>query len=256
MTKKTSIIAFITAFDKKPHRVVKLLSNQSTPPDKIVVVAAYDKACIKGIDCFVDPPDMNLSVGERVGKALTKAFTKYDISKYNYVLKLDDDVILPRDFIKIHIDSGLDIIGKGQALLIRTEALLRCLGKLWPPIAADDAYLRLLLLACGYRGRRLEWLTPVYVEPVKLSLKRSFEIGRDYYRMGLLYINVLYEALKHIINGEVKAALGKISGYIYCLVTDCPGYKYRNTIRKYIINRLKLKFKKIVNKNIQLFNLF
>ncbi len=243
-SKKPSIIAFIMAFREKPDRVVKSLMYQTMPPDKVIIVAAYKSACIEKIDCLVDPPNMKLSVGERVGKALTKAFARYDISMYDYVLKLDDDVILPRDFVEVHTRSGFDVIGKGQALLIRTKALLDTLGRMWPPIAADDAYLRLLLLAHKYRGKRLEWLTPVHSDAVKLSFKRSFAIGRDYYSMGLLIINVLYEAVKHFIKGEFKAAMGKVSGYISCYITKCPKYKYRELIRRYVFERIYLKLKR------------
>ncbi|MCD6470066.1 hypothetical protein J7L29_04630 [Candidatus Bathyarchaeota archaeon] len=246
MLSKPKIIVFILAFKKSPKVTLNSVLKQTIQPEKVVIVAAYEEACINGVECFIVPPNLELTVGERVGIALTKAFHKYEIEKYDYLVKLDDDAILDEKFLENNIKSGLEVIGRGAAMIIKTQCYLKYIGKKWPISSADDTFVVETLMAMGCKTMPFWWPHPAkLVKEPKGDLKRGWRIGIESYKLGLHPLRVFSSFLRALKRRET-AALSIIPGYIYALLTRPKQYDLAKNVKCFNKFYVKMKmFEKI-----------
>ena len=70
------------------------------------------------------------------------------IEKFDYLLRVDADTILPKDFIEKNIASGNRAMGYGYAQLIEVKSFIKCMdGKFNPE--HDDGYIIEKFKFCG-----------------------------------------------------------------------------------------------------------
>lgn len=238
------VISYVLAFDRVPEVTLKSLLRQ-TIKTRIVVVAAYSSACPseRGIECVVVPPNMSLSVGERVGISLTKAFHKFPPDGYDYFLKLDDDVWLDPKFLEVNISSNYDVMGRGAAMLIKTDCYVRVFDHFWPISPIDDTYVVETLMALGYKVLPFSWVKPALLmkEP-RIPPSRAFKNGIEFYRLGLHPLRLATVFMRYVKNGGLRSALSLLSGYVYALLkrmkkVNYANEIYRNNIR-YVIRKI------------------
>jgi len=251
------IIAFILALKEKPYYPLISLMRQTIKPSKIVIVAAYPSACVdyfKGvrIECLVIRPDTSLSVGERVGIALTIAFKLFLTEDYDYMLKLDSDIYFDERFIEENIKAGYDLMGRGAGMIIKVKKFLEIFDHKWPISPLDDATVVELFRVRGYKVLPWKWVYPAkLVRKPKYDASRAFKIGYEFYRLGF---PLLYEILTihyRILQRE-PIFIFHLIGYLAALFCGEKKYPFSIDIKKYydtiLINSIKLKLINLTTK--------
>ena len=262
------LLVIILAFRDPPLNPLLSLVGQELPRDTsidIIALVAYPSACkipqyIKTkVKCLVvKPPSKLQSVGERVGFSITvllKYLEKIDkLKDYDYMLKLDDDVVLPKDFIKKNLKYKYIIMGYGPAMIINMRYYTRIFNAAWPISVADDVIVEYTLDSI-WKSRSKVWeyiQEPIILRPIRPSVKRSFKAGYEFYRMGFTTPYMLLYLMKHVlktarlrINLRLKIGIlcrfiVQLLGYISALLTSTDKYKFSRVIsleQKYRIKR-------------------
>ena len=242
------IIAFILAFKEKPYYSLISLMKQSVKPSKIVIVAAYPSACIDqfknmDIECLIIPPDLSLSVGERVGKSLTIAFKLLLREDYDYMLKLDSDIYFDEKFIEENIKAGYDLMGRGAGMIIKVKTFLEVFDHRWPVSPLDDVIVTELLKMRRYRVLSWKWVRPAeLVKKPRYNASRAFKIGYESYRIGFPLLWEILTVVDRILRGEFTFIFHLI-GYLIALFRNEKRYPFSGAIYRYysvlLINNIK-----------------
>jgi len=61
-------------------------------------------------------PIEGLSVGKLVCFYANKALSNYNLEEFDYILKSDEDVIYPHDFLEVNTAQGYDLMGGAEAI--------------------------------------------------------------------------------------------------------------------------------------------
>ncbi|WP_288008125.1 glycosyltransferase family A protein [Thermofilum sp.] len=161
--KRPSILVLIPVMRENPVELINSLLQQTVKPSKIVVISGsyvmtnfLKKKLSQGVfrdlpvAVYYVKPDMRRHVGERVGRAINFVLANEEVSKYEYILKIDADVRFASDyFLERCLRQKADVIGIGYFMLIRTEPFLKILGGKWPEIPTDDAFIVQAFKVCG-----------------------------------------------------------------------------------------------------------
>jgi len=246
------LIAFVLSYREKPTLVLKSLSAKTLKPEKVVIVAAHRDACVErfeglgSIDCLVVRPDHRLTVGERVGVALTMAFRKYRPGDYDYFLKLDDDIVFGPRFVEVNVKSGYDVMGRGAAMLVNAGKYLRVFGDRWPVNPADDDYVVYKSIASGLKVLEWDWVEKARLlkEPTR-SPRRLLITGRVMYRFRMPFPYTILSSLKRVVKGRSFSYLIIIYGYFTALLARDAKYDFSTYVHDYIKRNFTLKTSKI-----------
>ncbi|MEM2613564.1 MAG: glycosyltransferase family A protein [Nitrososphaerota archaeon] len=229
---RISIIVFILAFKEKPWAPLVALSKQTLKPEKIVIVAGYPSACvekfpnIKSIECMVIPPNLKLSVGERVGIALTIAFKKYQIHSYDYIVRLDEDFYFDERFLEDNIRAGYDLVGCHGAMIMKSDKLIKVLKGKWAISPMDDALVIDMFRASNCLVLPWSWIRPPwYLRYPRDTFSRGVMFGVELYRNGYPLINLLLDIISKTIFSRIirrlsyrkmktAAVIGMLVGYV------------------------------------------
>lgn len=180
------VLALI-ASNEPSERIRRNLETQTLPPTKILLADRTFK------DKFV---------GTRVTRALNEAISSVDLGAFDWIMRVDCDVILPDRWIERSVGSGADVVGRaGYAMLIRMSAFRRLDSGRFPFITKEDSFIVLKLQSLGYRA--VPHVVPIgFVrEPARgseTSVYHGFFSGVFAYKLG-------YEPL-HAVGGFISAA--------------------------------------------------
>ncbi len=89
-----------------------------------------------------------MSFPAKISKVLNNMLEYINIEKFDYILRVDADIILPLDFIEKNITSGQHAIGYGYAQLIEVKSFIKCMGGKFNP-EHDDGYIIEKFKFCG-----------------------------------------------------------------------------------------------------------
>lgn len=152
---KLRILALIPTLSDDPSDTIKSLLEQTIKPSKILVaVGSWILYCrltsiakFKGVEYVYVKPDFSEPTGVRVAKALNHLLSRESIREYNYLLRVDADVILPQFFLEANLKLDADYVGRaGYAMLLKVDTFIKFFGK-FPEIPAEDSYIGLKLIA-------------------------------------------------------------------------------------------------------------
>lgn len=111
---KPRILALIPTLNDDPSNTIKSLLEQTIKPSKILVAvgskALYHKLTLmaefESVEYVYVKPNFSEPTGVRVAKALNSLLSKESIREYNYLLRVDADVILPQTFLEANLKVG------------------------------------------------------------------------------------------------------------------------------------------------------
>ena len=251
------VIAFILAFKEKPFYPLISLMRQTIKPIKIVIVAAYPSACVDRfkdtkIECLVIPPDLSLSVGERVGKALTIAFRLYLTKDYDYILKLDSDVYFDETFVEENIGTEYDLMGRGAAMIIKVKNFIEVFNHEWPVSPIDDVIVTEVLRVRGYKVLPWQWIKlPRLIKEPKYDILRALRIGYESYRIGFPILSETLLLYDRILRRRELTFVGHIIGYLVALLRREKKYPFSNAIYEYhknlLVNGIRIRLSRLLS---------
>jgi len=123
----------------------------------------------------------------RVAKAINRALEQVNLHLYDYLLKVDADVLMPHDYVERCLRLGADLVGLGPFMLVRMKPFLRLLGGRWPEVPADDAYVAMRFRAAGLK---------VAPWPQRLPVSKMGGNWRYYYYRGFTDFEVGFDPLR------------------------------------------------------------
>jgi len=206
------VLVIILAYKNPPIATLASLKNQ-VDDNKILldiyIVAAYKSACnvpshYENVKCIViKPPRTMREIGERVGFSITTLFRLININKYDYLVKLDDDAYLPRDFFEKNLQQPFIALGAGAAMILNTKYYVRVFGNKWPISALDD-FIIMYTIEAIWRAKVYAWRyirKPVLLrnQISKPQLRRWLKMGFEFYKMGFTTTYMILYTLKRII---------------------------------------------------------
>lgn len=208
--------------DLNPNTVPSI-KRQTVPVEKIVMVNRRGKGETRP-----------WWAAHRIASAFNQAIEKEDLNRYDYILRVDGDVVLPPNFVEENLRQDADVVGTcSYAMLIRIPPFLRAMGgRLYPE--NDDAYLRAKLQSCGYRIAQLKVKPIVIRKPGTHQGPRYFTVrGREQYRLGYEPVHTLLT----IREGNPRNLL-LLFGYVAAWLQKEPKYDVAGYVRSYQIHRL------------------
>lgn len=216
MSSVQRVLAIVVTRDPKDSlETVKSLENQTLQPE-IIVVSGKRK--------------WNQSTGHIVGELMNKALADVELTNYDWLLKSDDDILYPPDFLEINTNTEYDLMGLGAGILIKVEPFLEHLGE-WNESDMEDSYPYYVFESRGLRTLISNWVEPAtIIKPAGSSLRRSFEAGRDAYRVGTPTDIYIYDRI-------FKREFTKIIGFLCGQFQKKPKFPISREWKSYVRHR-------------------
>jgi len=175
-------------------------------------------------------PDLREHVGVRVAKAINQALRTLDLPAFDYLLKVDADVLMKTDYLEKCVSLGADLVGLGPFMLVRVKPFLLLLRGKWPETPADDAY---VMMAFKARGLRVAPCPPDLLVRRKGGARGSWRYyylrGVDDWRVGFDPIRELFAVLWLIIRRRSMLPLFTLLGYLVALARGERMYEFGST---------------------------
>lgn len=251
MPSRFRILALIPTLNEDPIKTVESILKQSVEVSKIIVIIGekglYKKLVsnrLERTEYVYVKPDFRQPLGKRVGAAINIALVKGNFKEYDYILKVDSEITLPRDFVEENLQEAPDFIGSGGfAMLFKTSVFLKALGGRYPEVMADDVYLALYFLYKGYTVKRWRRAPNITVRKKgHHSYRHHFNAGIELYRLGYEPVHVL-EILRAILQDALRGSLDiarvlPILGYFSAVFRRVEQYEFAPWIFRMQVRRL------------------
>ena len=246
-----TILAIIPTLNDDPTKTVESILMQSVEVSKIIVgigsKTLYAKLLSHGLErteyVYVKP-DFRQPLGIRVGAAINTVLSKENLKKYDYILKVDAEVTLPKNFVEENLREKPDFIASGgTAMVFKTYPFLEMGGKYPETPELDDTYLSLQFLSKGYTVKR--WVCPPEIKARKKGHHNSrhhIRVGIEWYKLGYEPIHVLY-ALQPMAQGILKGKLMmelflRVSWYFLAVLKRIERYEFAPWVFMMQVRRL------------------
>ncbi|MCX8170129.1 MAG: glycosyltransferase family 2 protein [Candidatus Methanomethyliaceae archaeon] len=112
---RAKVLVIIPTLNKFPEKTIKSIISQTIKPTRIIIATGSRKVleeCLRrGFDSVYLRPNLSEHVGIRMTKAMNFALKSLKLEDYDYILKVDDDVVLHPRFIEASILTGADCVG-------------------------------------------------------------------------------------------------------------------------------------------------
>jgi glycosyltransferase involved in cell wall biosynthesis len=235
------ILAIIPTLLDDPKETIKSLNSQTVKVSKIIVVVGSRKlykklAASNGsvAEYFYLEPNFQYPLGKRVAVALNYALSNVRLKSYDYILRVDADVILPSRFIEENLKANVDCVGKaGYAMLLKMDSFIAFFNGRFVEVGAEDSYIGLKLLSLGRSV--IPWLLPPKLKRKSDSYhswRYYFVRGIEMYKLGYEPIHVI-EVLRHDIRN-----IFTIIGYLTSIIRRLQRYDIANWVFKAQLKRI------------------
>jgi hypothetical protein len=139
---------YVSLPEEIAKETLESIKTQSLPVSKLVLV---------------NERSSKPSLGERLSEVINNALSKVDIAKYDYILRVDSNNILPLNFLEANLAVEPDIMGFGSPQIIKVKPFLEIMSGRINPLQ-DNTYIRHKFAMHGLR---------VAAPVVKADLKRK-----------------------------------------------------------------------------------
>lgn len=187
-TKKKILCVIPSLPEDLNPQCVKSVLAQSYPVDMVVILPRKHQAKL---------------LGAKLSKVLNEGFSHIKLEGFDYVLRVDGDVILPCNFLEENLKDNPDLCGgAGYAMLIKVKPFLEVMnGKFH--LLSDDSYtsykfmkedckvVKLRVEPILLKQRGLHYGTSYFSKPSHHDLTRFFNRGKTMYRLGYEPFHVL-----------------------------------------------------------------
>jgi hypothetical protein len=233
MDNNAKILVVIPIFRESISQLLSCLEKQTLKPAYIVIVAATRAAYERlshvslgiGKVIYVKPV-MQEHIGVRVGKAINTALRQVCLEHYDFLLKLDADVLLPSNYLARCVTLGADLVGLGPFMLVKIKPFLTLLHGQWPETPADDAFIATKFRAAGLKVER--WLPGITIKT-----GGSFRQWRYYYLRGMDDFKLGFDPfqelviVQHLIRSRHSLLpMFTLLGYVYAFLWKREMYDF------------------------------
>lgn len=230
-----NVLTVYMAKDVINEKCYNSVLRQEGVKQDIIVISAKK---IEVANNFVADVPQEYPLPIRVGLSINRALPVYwDKKKYDYFFKVDNDVLLPPDYLLDLISKNKPIIGPGNAMLIEAGFFKNQFGSRWAITYSDDEYMKACAFAMGFIEQL--WEKDLNLDSVyRPSLSREYMYGKEYYKFGIPLWFMLVRLIASIKNYfkrrtdriPITMSIYSIGGYISALATK--KYQWHNTFSK------------------------
>jgi len=232
------------------RKLLRLLLGQTVAPERVIVAVGSRslerflakilplEGWSRKVEVVYVRPDLREHVGVRAAKAINRALERANLRLYDYLLKVDADVLMPLDYVERCLLLGADLVGLGPFMLVRVKPFIRLLGGCWPEVPTDDAYVMMRFKAAGLKTAPC---------PEGLVLKKKAGSGWKYYyyrgifdfKIGFDPIKELFSIISLIMHRRTLLTLFTLVGYLTAIVKGERMYSFgRINLVKSVIKKL------------------
>lgn len=207
---------------------VNSLKSQTLKPQKIIVTSKR----------FSSP-----FLGVRIAKAINAELSSINLENYDFLLRVDDDMILPANFLEENSKIQADIIGAGGTLMLRISALKRIGG--WPEYPTEDSYLLWTAKALNLKlARETIKMISTRKQGTHYPDKVMIDYGKETWRLGYIFPLIARNFLRHLRETKDPRFFGHFYGYIYQALRHDSKRKYPlwDFVRSSQIEAMRQKF--------------
>jgi hypothetical protein len=196
-------------------KTLQSLLNQTVPLNMIVVMMQH-------------VPGSNL--GRKVSFLFNKAMSRISFQEYDYILRVDGDVILPSNYLEKNMELHADVVGTGgYAMLLKTSTFKKIMdGKLHRE--SDDSYLfaKFKMLGCIVKKP----IVDAYHVEKNHKPFYYLERGRIAYQVGYEPLHMFYLLVSNWRN------IITLYNYFSMMIQRKNKFDVANYIKQYQIHRL------------------
>jgi hypothetical protein len=238
----------------KARNFVSVIEQEGVEQEVFVVSA--EPLSVEGVRNVVVPVKRSWPLPIRVSYSVNTALRilrlkhGVELRSFDYLFKVDSDVVLPRDYLARLTSTRAPVAGVGAALLISVPFFLAALGGAYPVKYCDDGYVGAKSVAMeawpsSHEGLRLP--------PVGYDKPREFAYGVEYYRWGLSPVLLaLMPFASRVLRlrpherRRFKAHIVNVAGYLWAALHRLDKYEFHMDYRRMRNRHLAEKFLKIL----------
>ncbi|MEM1596022.1 MAG: hypothetical protein QXS24_02590 [Desulfurococcaceae archaeon] len=208
------------------------------------------------ISNVVIPTKSTWPVPIKIGYSFNAALVKInkEIDRYDYVFKVDGDVILPKDYLINLASRKPHVAGIGPALLISTVFFKKLMKNKYPVTYCDDGFIFALAISKGVWPLHYTGGGDVIIPPIITLKDREYIYGVEYYKWGLppillvihpitrIYLKITRK-MKEYQRKNLRAYLYNAVGYVHALIHNVKKYEFSREYGKMRIIHLYHKFR-------------
>jgi hypothetical protein len=193
---------------------IKSVMQQTIPVDMIVLLTKRSNKSTQD---------------ERTAEALNDGLEKIDLKKFDYILRVDGHVVLPKDFLEKNLEGEPDTMYGSGFEIVKVAPFIEIMGGRYYPMN-DDSYLNAKFTQFGKR-----------VEEQKIGLLHKehpfnpnyyMERGRTLYRLGWTPFHVIGIYMTSKLTRKRTAAF-VIGSYFLSFLARPPKYDVANFVTGY-----------------------
>ena len=219
-----------------PENYASVVHQKGVEQD--IYVVSTEPLMTEGVRDIVVPVKEEWPLPIRVGYSINTALGVLNragkkLDRYSYLFTVDNDVLLPSDYLKTLIAKGSPIAGVGPALLISTLFFLTKLNGKYPLKHCDDGYVAALSVSIGAWPPAYDGKGRLILPPIRYIHAREFAYGVEYYKWGLptqllILIPVASRLLKLMPHEKRSfgANLTNIAGYLWAALHRVKKYSF------------------------------
>ena len=184
----------------------------------------------------------------KMSTIINSGLEKVKLEEYDYLLRVDADVVLPPNFLEVNLRGFPDVLGFGYAMLIKVKPFLKLMnGKLHRD--SDDSYLIYNFMSNGLTFMRYQ------INPIENRAVHNHHGYKYFFNQGMLMYRFGYEPVHILANLQNALFLRNagllcffyLMGYFKALLTNMVKFKFadyvfRKQTRKFQNPRLLLRF--------------
>lgn len=181
------VLTFYLARDRIDPVLFSAVVNQSHDQDIIIVSAIPISAPPSAQNYVVVPPKNLMCVSLRVAYSINMALAHFwDPNKYSFFFKVDDDVLLPPNYLRRLISASNErpIIGTWGGMLIEGAFFQFLYGGRWEFCYTDDVAMRAHAYAFGFVPGLGDGMMGICTPSDSQKISRFILYGKGKYQMG------------------------------------------------------------------------
>lgn len=189
---------------------LRSLNDQTLKPTEIIVTDKRFNSPFQGV---------------RIAKAINSTLATVNLDDYDWILRTDDDIVLPSNFLALNSSVEADIVGAGGTIMLKSSALKRL--KRWPEFPLEDSNLLWTSKALGLtRGKQIVDGKTIRKQGTNYSNRMMIEYGKETWKLGYIIPLIFLYLLNALVTMRDLRWLAWFYGYVFQMFKQNGSQKY------------------------------
>lgn len=144
-------------------------------------------------------------IGQKMSAVMNDALRKIRLKEFDYLLRVDTDMVLPQDFLEKNLKGNPDYVGNtAGAQIIRVSSFHKVFNGQFP-LFSDDSYVIRKFKVEGYDVRAQYVVYPIFTRKGGSPHGSKYFVhrGLEQYRLGYTPIHIALSSMRLIKSGQL-----------------------------------------------------